>query len=119
MKLDLELTKKILSKIETDADGHETLWIIAEKLDKNYTQKQVDYHLKILNDDALINIEAQIQGVIGSIAVNRLTAEGHRVLEVMNSTAWNEIKNKVAAIGNEGLKQIPSLFIKMAILSAT
>lgn len=119
MKLDLELTRKILTKIEQEADGSDTFWLKANELGGNYTQIQVDYHLNILEDDSLVNIEAQIPGVTGSIAISRLTAEGHRVLEVMDSTAWDEIKSKVASIGNEGLKQIPSLFIKLVLLSTT
>jgi len=115
MKLDYNLIKSILEKIEKDANGYDTVWIQANKLSDSFTQEQIDYHLQILEDDALIDVQAQ-GGTLGTIAISRLTAEGHRVLEAMqNDTLWNKIKDKVDMLGKQGLKEIPSLFIKLAL----
>ena len=116
MKLDFDLIKKIMKHVEEEADGNDSVWVSAEHIGNEYTQKQIDYHLLILGDDNLIDIQTQLSGVAGTIAINRLTAEGHRVLEAMSSTAWEKIKNKVIDLGNEGLKQIPSLFIKLVLM---
>ncbi len=116
MKLDYDLIKIILEEIERKSDGQKTVWMCASKIQGTFSQEQIDYHLQILEDDNLVYIEDRNKGVVGSTAINRLTAEGHRVLEAMkNDTIWNKIKGGVLERGREGLKQIPSLFISMVL----
>ena len=116
MKLDYDLIRKILENIETQSDGQKIIWVKANEIQGNYSQQQIDYHLKILGDDALIDIQAQLNGALGTTAINRLTAEGHRVLEAMkNDTIWNKIKGAALNMGVDGVKQIPSLAIKFIL----
>ena len=116
MKLDYDLIKKILEKIEAESNGQDTVWIKADKLSGTFTQEQIDYHLQILEDDYLVKITSRLKGVPGKLAIDRLTAEGHRVLEAMvNDTIWNKIKDGLSELGVDGLKKIPGLAIKFAL----
>ena len=114
MKLDYDLIKALLEKIETTCHGRGSLYSATDGLD-NFEMEQIDYHINILADDDLVEIAEVVHA--GFICVSRLTAEGHRVLEAMRSNSvWNKIKDQVISAGISGLKQIPALAIKYIIV---
>lgn len=117
MKLDHDLIRKILEKIETDANGAQPISIKDGSLDGNFRQHEIDYHLQILADDQLIVAKTlKGEGRIIDIMILRLSAEGHRVLEAMrNDGVWSKIKDTARMLGVEGLKQIPALAIKLLL----
>lgn len=124
MKLDYDLIRRILEKIEADSVpgsplSSGALVSLAEESGQQ-AQATIDYHLQVLHDDRLVVIVTMGPGrtysVPGLIMVDRLSAEGHRVLDAMrNDTIWNKIKDAAKGLGREGLKQIPGLAIKLLL----
>jgi len=124
MKLDYDLIRRILEKIESDAVPgtplpSSALASLAEGAGQS-AQVTVDYHLQILHDDGLVVVmtmgPGQRYSVPGLIMINRLSSEGHRVLDAMrNDTIWSKIKGAATTLGKEGLKQIPGLAIKLLL----
>lgn len=109
MKLDYNLIKKLLEHMETESNGHDTVWVNQRNFGDDVSQEAIDYHLRILIDDDLLIAEDISRP--GEFALSRLTAEGHRVLEAMQTdTIWNKIKGPLQ---EESLKQIPSLTIML------
>ncbi len=122
MKLDYDLIQRILEKIEADSTpgsplSSGALVSLAEDAG-SAAQATIDYHLQVLHDDRLVVIVTMGPGrtysVPGLIMMDRLSAEGHRVLDAMrNDTIWAKIKDVAKGLGKEGLKQIPGLAIKL------
>lgn len=119
MKMDYDLIKAILEDIEKRHHGQDLIFVHAENLlDKKpeWEGRHVNYHIRLLFDDGLVKVQAWPPANNLDIPINRLTAEGHRVLEAMrNDTLWNKIKDSAVAAGISGLKQIPALAIKVAL----
>ena len=116
MKIDYELTKSILEDIEEQSDGQKSIQVVASKIQEGCSQELVDYHLRILDDDALIVVDARLDGAVGTTMISRLTAEGHRVLEAMrDDTFLNKLKSGSMEASADALKQLPSMFIKMVL----
>ncbi len=119
MQLNYELIKEILKDIEKQSNGQNTVQIKVSVIQCASSQEQIDYHLQILEDDALIDVQCRLDGAVGTTMINRLTAEGHRVLEAMrNDTIWNKLKGGALGVGKEALRQAPALFIQMALAGA-
>ena len=119
MKLDYELSKQILAYLEANCNGLQPVHINAGDIAGEHDQAKIDYHLDILADDGLINLMTKLPGTAGTTQVTRLTANGHRVLEVMsNDTLWNKVKATMKGLGIETLKQVPALAIKYFTHSA-
>jgi len=115
MKIDYELTKLILEDIEEQSDGQKSIQVVASKIQEGCSQELVDYHLRILEDDALIVVDDRL-GAVGTTMISRLTAEGHRVLEAMrDDTFLNKLKSGSMGASAEALKQLPSMFMKMVL----
>ena len=113
MKLDYELSKQILAYLEAKCNGIQPVHINVGDIPGQHDQAKLDYHLDILEDDGLINVLTKLPGAPGTTQVTRLTANGHRVLEVMsNDTLWNKVKASMKGLGIETLKQVPALAIK-------
>ena len=122
MKLDYDLIQRILEKIEADAVPGSPLssgaLVSLAEASGPTAQSVIDYHLQVLHDDRLVAIVTMGPGrtysVPGLIMIDRLSAEGHRVLDAMRSdTIWSKIKDAAKGLGKEGLKQIPGLAIKL------
>ncbi|MGH1456546.1 MAG: DUF2513 domain-containing protein [Alphaproteobacteria bacterium] len=114
MKIDYDLTKAILSYIEETANGHDTVWCYTKNIPVECTQDEIDYHIMILHDDGLL--VATNMTMRGHIALERLTAEGHRVLEAMNTSQIQEqLKDFLDEVGKAGIKKIPALAIKLIL----
>lgn len=123
MKLDYDLIKQILERIETDTDGvsrHTILKSEYEGDEEQWTEfKALAYHYKILINNGFVDgevLEIVIQGhrVPTNIDFFALTLDGHKLLDSMrNETLWNKVNDKLQGVGVEGLKQIPSLAIQL------
>ena len=112
MKLDYELTKKILQLLENECDGVQPIFVQPEKLQIDCTQAQINYHIKLLEDDDLVVTKP----VASLLPVQRLTAEGHRVLEAMsNNKIWESTKGFMKDAGISALKEIPGIVVKLAL----
>lgn len=125
MKLDFDLVKEILEKVE-NGDGFSRHSIPMSQYKENDETWQeymkLAYHYRLLIDDMrLINgnlLTMPYQGgqIPCDISYTGLTAEGHKVLEAMrNDTIWNKVKSGALGLGKEALKQAPALFIKLAL----
>lgn len=119
MKLDLDVIKEILESIEKDCDG-----ISRNKInitDRSLLdEKKKAYHFRILIEGEIIDGEirdvSSFDGREEWIFYKGLTMQGHQTLESMrNDTLWNKLKDIVLQAGVGGLKQIPSLAIKLLI----
>jgi hypothetical protein len=124
MKLNLDLIKDILSEVEQKGDGLTSHTISSQDYtaeDKRAEYINKVYHFKLLIEDRLVNGEIIKISYMGDdvphgIRYKGLTMEGHRTLEAMRSdTIWNTIKGKTKFLGEEGLKQIPALALKMLL----
>jgi hypothetical protein len=132
MKIDYDKIKEFLQIFEDSKEPTINTLKIFEKLkysDKNdEDSKQVWFYLKLLNDQGLLECLNQDSdkketlgfsyfgnGQIHMIILNfRLTMQGYQTLESMtNQNIWNKLKVPLTQIGIEGLKQIPSLAIKI------
>ncbi len=115
MKYNFDLIKDIMNYVETSSNGRCEVWVMPKYFSVGYDQDEIDYHLNILGDDNLL-ILGDYGGVSGSLPVYRLTAEGHRVLEVItNDTLWRKIKINLLSGGRDELKKIPSIAIKLIL----
>ena len=125
MKLNFDLIRQILEKIESNANGlnsisSSSLFMPGSDEALGASQEQIDYHIQVLVDDRAVVIATLGPGntycIPGMIMIDRLSAEGHRVLEAMrNDTIWNKIKDTAIGLGKEGVKQIPGLAIKLLL----
>ena len=121
MKLDYELIKEILQKIEDNDGVKDNSITISERrvnIEKFQEAVKLAHHYEILIDDGLVYGKItelnSPDEIIRYIDVGELTMLGHRVIEGMGSeTLWNKIKGGAKIVGIEGLKQIPALAIKI------
>lgn len=125
MKLDFDLIKEILEKVEA-GDGFSRNSILKSEYSDGEEAWQeymkLAYHYRLLIDDMrLVNGNILTMPFRGGqipcdISYTGLTAEGHSVLEAMrNDTIWNKLKKGALGLGKEALKQTPALFIKLAL----
>lgn len=134
MKIDFEQIKRYLEVIESsDLPVINTVNLfrnLGYDARKNEDCHQVIFYMQLLKDQGLIecvsendndkqNLGFSYTGnseVIINILNFRLTILGHQSLEsINNDTIWDKIKNPIAKLGVEGLKQIPSLAIKLLL----
>lgn len=120
MKLDYAIIKEILIEIETQTDGI-TRWVDHVKNVSPEDEKLKAYHLKILVDAGIIDgriakYDFMDGGGEQKIIYTGLTLSGHEFLEaIRNDTLWNKIKDNAIEAGIAGLKQIPTLAIKLLL----
>ena len=121
MKLNYDLIKQILIFIEEseETDGSGPLMFHQNDAEESFpgvSFEVITYHFHILDDDGLIQGFDKFHG---GFYFNRLTANGHRVLEAMkNNGLWDKIKNGAIAAGISGLQQIPSTAIQVLLAGA-
>jgi hypothetical protein len=125
MKLNFELIKEILEKVES-GDGFSRHSIPKSDYSENDNTWQeymeLAYHYRLLIDDMrLVNGNILTMPYRGGqipcdISYTGLTAEGHSVLDAMrNDTIWGKLKKGALGLGKEALKETPALFIKLAL----
>lgn len=112
MKLDFELVKTILSKIESDNDWPDP---IREFVIDGYDEKNVVYHLLLLYEAKLINgIDQSDRGCYDLIPIS-LTWEGHAFLANANvPTNWEKLKTVIGTIGDVSFDVAKSSLASMA-----
>ena len=125
MKLDYELLRHILERIESDSDGQERHVITREtfsEVPRNCDSFEIlAYHFDILCENHFVEGEVCRIGmrghrVVTSIDYFGLTLLGHQLLESMRTDAlWSRIKSTATDLGIEGLKQIPSLAVTLLL----
>jgi hypothetical protein len=129
MKIDYDSLQSYLNALENNGQPTMNTQKLFEELnvdiDNDEACKQAWFYLKLLGEQDLIECIGDDSrnfgfsftgdgGVIISIRDFRLTILGHQILESMNNeTLWTKIKEPLKKIGVEGLKQIPSLAIKL------
>ncbi len=81
---------------------------------ENFTVREINYHIRILYDDRLIEaIDDDSLHRDEPIYVSRLTAEGHRVLEAMkDNSLLQKMKAQGIQVTKETLSSIPRIFIR-------
>ncbi len=124
MKLDYDLIKEILEKIESgDGASIKTIWHkdFKDSDERKQEYLRLRYHYKILFDNKLADGEVyelphkNYDGggddmILINFSYKALTLKGHETLEAMqNDTVWNKIKGSVKQAGITGVKQIPAL----------
>jgi hypothetical protein len=129
MKVDYDEIKKYLTVLsESDRPMLNTLEFI-ESLGLNQNNdkdiKVFWHNLKLINDANYIECIGDIDGDLGisftaigtpiiRIKSFRLKLAGNQALEAMNlNSVWLKIKDNLKLLGIAGLKQIPSLAIKL------
>jgi|GEM_PF-3402911 len=136
MRLNYDLLKEVLLYVEKCGNGEYKIlapdpsnipqWSDNKperliSLFPDHKWKDVVYHFDILADDNLIKgYKAHTNSMNNDgpleIKFERLSAEGHRVLEAMkNDTLWNKIKGTAMEAGVNSIKQIPSLAVSMIL----
>lgn len=132
MKIDYEKIKLFLEAIETsELPVISTIDIFTSldyNIENNEDSKNVIFYLQILKDQGLIDCVSDNEldrvnlgfsffsngGILIKPLNFRLTIHGHQTLESMNNNGiWEKIKGPLGKLGIEGLKQIPSLAIKL------
>jgi len=101
MKRDMDLARMILLKIEESEDPESIDWMELSTA-SGYVIRQVNYHLKLLQNAGLIDAKS-IGGLDGGIlggniewAVQGLTWNGHEFVEAAkNTTMWENAKSIV------------------------
>lgn len=114
MKPNFDLLKSILQYLEDKSNGVDTVWCTPKDITIDCTQNEINYHLMIMNDDNLLVVHDI--SMMGDFAITRLTAEGHRVLEAMNTDQiQSQLKDFLNEVGQASIKQIPALAIKLIL----
>lgn len=129
MKIDYEKIKSYLNTfLECERPMINTLDLMLKlDLDKDNQDEfnQFWYYLNLLNDTNYIDCIGDKENNLGiSFSANgepivsvinfRLTLSGNQALEVMRTNKiWSKIKDNLKVLGVEGLKQIPSLAIRL------
>ncbi|SHF01273.1 Hypothetical protein SAMN05444278_1155 [Psychroflexus salarius] len=128
MKLDLELTKKILNFIRNESQPFIYNFDLFNKInpEKNLeTDKLIWHHLDILFDKGLIKNQNQNDNDTGidltpngSLTIKqkrlRLSDIGHQTIESLeNDSLWKKLSRKINPLTSESIKLIPSLTIEI------
>ena len=101
MKLETDLIKQILTALEEDNCDFGKF---------GHTDEQITYHIRIMKEAGLVNIDVGVNGDLVMPRNNKLTYEGHLHLEALRSGSFLTKIGKT--ISMETLKQLPALAIK-------
>jgi hypothetical protein len=113
MKLDWDVIRELLEKIETHDRFSEWESFSANQYSST-RDKALTEHCELLFESGFIEGRKLSTRDLTEIACQRLKLSGHVLLESMRSdTMWNKIKDIAKGLGVEGLKQIPALAIKL------
>ncbi len=119
MKRDMDFVREILRDIEATFDNRPNT--LQDYRPAGRTREEVDYHLKIMAEAGLIDIDHYpYTGSDSAYGVYGLTWEGHEFLDqIRDDSVWKQVKtevlDKTKSISFEGLKVALSSFIKFTI----
>lgn len=95
MKLNYDLIRELLEKIESECNGKYLKDITP--LD-NFTEDEINYHLLVLKDGNFI--KAEVKAFSSTVRVYQLTYKGHEYLEsIRNKYIWEQVKKDVELKG--------------------
>ena len=96
MKRDFQLIRKLLLEIETQSNGIDVVTLVDIK---GYSDKQVQYHLALLDEAGLIVAHDVSSGDGLNFIPVRLTWEGHEFLDnARNNTIWNKTLHDIGEV---------------------
>lgn len=111
MKLNYDLIREILFKIEEISDGctnYESQSFVEECFPE-YQNNVVFYHLKYLRQSNLIE-------PMDSAWIIDLTPQGHEYLNnIRTDTAWNQVKAKIQPLGSVALSVVAEVAKSLAL----
>lgn len=111
MKLNYDLIREILFKIEEISDGwtnYESQSFVKEYFPE-YQNNIVLYHLKYLRHSNLIE-------PMDSDWIIDLTPQGHEYLNnIRTDTAWNQVKTKIQPLGSVALSVVAEVAKSLAL----
>ena len=113
MKRDFDLARTILLAIEANEDATGHSWIILGKIN-GYSQEQVSYHVKLLDEAGLIEAIDLSTNTGFSWEPKKLTWHGHDFLESSrNETLWGEAKKRMKQIGSSSFPVLLEVLINL------
>lgn len=112
MRLDYDLIREILLKVEESADGERGIeinsFIAVMFPDKD--RQRIRYHLKYLRSARLV------EPFHDDLMVSDLSPAGHEYLNnIRTETAWKQVKEKVQPLGSVALSVVAELAKKIAL----
>jgi len=115
MKLDIELCREILKKIQTE-EGVDGLHYFPS-IDSR-TNEEVFYHIKMLQDAGYLSYKRFIEENPYDYFSVELTYEGHKFIEsASNDTVWSKTKEVAKKTSLELTLETAKQFIPIAIKS--
>ena len=113
MKRDLDLARKILLAIEENEDATGRNLVIVRIED--YSEKQIFYHMKLLDEAGLIEAIDFSGGTQLRWEAKNLTWYGHEFLDSARSeTLWEEAKKQMKNIGSSSFQVLLQILLKLA-----
>lgn len=113
MRRDFDLIRKILFAIENDESATGPAWASLEIPD--YSQKQVSYHVMLLDEAGLIDAENSNSWDGFKWEPRRLTWQGHEFLDsARDENSWKQAKSKLKEAGNFSFEVLKTVLIELA-----
>ena len=98
MRRDMDLVRKILLRVESDAEGLDPIGLSIE----GYSEEQVGYHCYILGQSGLVDVidTTSMRSTSPSAAIRSLTWAGHDFLDAAREPSrWQQAKDVVEKLG--------------------
>ena len=111
MKLDLDLMRKILLRIEEKPEVPPRTLCIEDFLDLCDNPYVLSLHISLLNDGGFIEVMNETYvGDLKDFAIVRLTLKGYSYLDaVRNAKVWKSVKDRISSFGNVAFDIIKDL----------
>jgi hypothetical protein len=110
MKREVGLIRQIL--LDLEEKGAYTNWMDIDN--QEYSPEQMDYHLTLLTEGGLIQVEASERGRLRSLPV-RLTWEGHEFLDAArDDRRWDKLMESLQEVGGVPFGILKDILLEMA-----
>ena len=111
MKLDLDLMRRILLRIEEKSEVPPRVLRVDDFLDLCDNEYVISLHIDLLVDGGYIEVmDVSYDGDLKNFAIARLTLKGYTYLDaVRNAKVWKDVKDRIAPFGNVALDIIKEL----------
>ena len=114
MRRDFDLARTILLAIEANEDATGHGWITLGKIN-GYSQEQVSYHVRLLNQAGLIEAINLSDNLGFRWEPIGLTWQGHEFLDsARDETLWKEAKRQLKNMGSISLQVLLQILLKLA-----